>query len=146
MTSARSRSSSRPAARIPRLAWLAVLVLALGLPRLMVVCVCADHQAVVEFAHEPGHRGHGAGSGPDDGREPGCELGGDECHDWLLPFGVGPVPEPGPEGSAAVAIAAPVPLDAVLPAPTPGPSSLPSTGPPRPPAAILHKATTVLLL
>ena len=148
-------SLSRAPAQRTALAWLALLVLGLGLPQLLIVCRGHDGSVQLAFQHDPAECCHGE-HGADESRQrvadpdlphPGLDRAPD-CEHEDLAIGMAPTPRP------FSAKAPPLQLTHVLP-PIPathprdtddraGPP--PATGPPRAAAHLRHVTTTRLLL
>jgi hypothetical protein len=127
---------------------MAALVLALGLPRLLVLCT-NDHGTHVEFAHAPGaccEHDHGDAPSPADGgpslaEHPHCEHTG-------FAFAVLPAPPPDShKAPAAMAWLGTIEVPSfALPAHAEVRTRPPATGPPRPDGRCALRATTLLLL
>lgn len=130
---------------------LAVWILALGLPRFLVLCE-HDGTAHLEFAHAPGtccddgSFGLPLAAAADDDHDGERALAFETCSHRELAFEVAPAPR-----TEAPTDVAPPPslceLDLALPPPArDAPPRPPATGPPRPDAHAALRATTQLLL
>ncbi|MBL8750024.1 MAG: hypothetical protein JNK78_12745 [Planctomycetes bacterium] len=143
--------SHRPTnAALPALAVLALLVLAFGLPRLVVLCTHSDGEASLEWAHLGpccDHE-HGAASDDQDDHDghPAVEARSG-CEHASLAIDTAPAPRDGANGELPAAHAAfVVHADFVLPARRPPTRLPPATGPPRPDPRTGLRATSQLLL
>ncbi len=134
-------------ATLPAVAILALLVLAFGLPRLVVLCTHSDGEASLEWAH-PGSccdHEHGTATDDHDGHPAAESRGG--CEHKSLAIDTAPAPRPDAsgelpaEGNGFVA-----PAHFVLPEHRPPARRPPATGPPRPDPRTRLRATSQLLL
>lgn len=130
--------------------WGVLLVLALGLPRLLVVCTGPHRDSRIEFVHQNGTCGHDH-EGEDDAavgdRGVVAREGHDGCVDLALDIDTGPLPQrvvfdpPSPSCLPAAASLVPESLPPLAAAVRP-----PTTGPPRTDQGTELLASTRLLL
>jgi hypothetical protein len=139
--------SSRALLRVA--AFAALLVCALGLPRLLVLCEHTDGDASLAFAHAPGSCCHAAAAEAGAGGHDGPALEPDHgCKHTGFVIDMMPVPRP----AAATAPVAPPACDLLtiappaLPVLRTVPRPPPATGPPRIDRRTALRGTTLLLV
>ncbi|MBX3464540.1 MAG: DUF169 domain-containing protein [Planctomycetes bacterium] len=129
----------------------ALLVLAFGLPRVLVLCTEHDGSASLAFAHAPGSCCHDATAFVVAAGEPGigmpCAGAHEACEHSELAVELAPAPRPHAHGAETPppAGSAPPALPEA-PARHAAPTRPPATGPPRPDARTALRATTLLLV
>lgn len=140
-------SQPRTNATLSTLAVLALLVLAFGLPRLVVLCTHSDGAASLEWVHPGSCCDHEHGGTLDDhDGDPAVEPHGG-CEHRSLAIDTAPAPRPDASDELPAARTGfVVPADFVLPSHRSPARLPPATGPPRPDPRTGLRATSQLLL